>query len=200
MRFVSGLLAATLALVLLAEPALARTLTYGVLKVGEPVDQSQSQKLDTLFQDLQTAKSVDDGRAIEQMIVAIWLQSGDPEVDKLMSWTLSAMGIGAYTLALNYLDQIVVLKPDYAEGWNKRATVYYLTHQFDQSVADIDKTLALEPRHFGALAGLGLIKQAEGDQEGALAAFKRALAVNPNLEDVQNAVYRLESELRRKQI
>jgi tetratricopeptide (TPR) repeat protein len=152
-------------------------------------------QLDHLFADLKAAPDGGAGEAIERDIIDLWLQSGDPETDRLMGLTLVAMSVEDYVLALDYLDTIVEAKPDYAEGWNKRATVYYLLDRYDESIADIERTLALEPRHFGALAGLGMIMLKIGDKERAITAFKAALAVNPILVDVRSALTDLESEL-----
>ena len=157
----------------------------------------RAQRLDTLFAELKAAGSVDEGRAIERDIVHLWLESGDVGIDELMANAITAMSIQAYTLALNYLDTIVATKPDYAEGWNKRATVYFLVDRLQDSIADIQRTLALEPRHFGALAGLGMIMVKLGDKERAIEAFKAALAINPSLEDVRVELYVLEDQLRK---
>jgi tetratricopeptide (TPR) repeat protein len=154
-------------------------------------------QLDTLFAKLKVAPNVEEGRAIERDIVHLWLESGDAEVDRLMGYAIAAMNVDSYTLALNYLDTIVVTKPDYAEGWNKRATVYYLMDRFDESIADIERTLALEPRHFGALAGLGMIMVKLGDKERAIEAFKAALDIDPNLEEVRVELRVLEDQLRK---
>jgi tetratricopeptide (TPR) repeat protein len=168
---------------------------------GEPpsatTDLGRAERLDALFADLKTAQNVEAGRAIERDIVHLWLESGDAEVDRLMGYAIAAMNIQAYTLALNYLDTVVLTKPDYAEGWNKRATVYFLVDRLQDSIADIQRTLALEPRHFGALAGLGMIMVKVGDKERAVEAFKAALAINPNLEDVRVELYLLEDQLRK---
>jgi len=99
-----------------------------------------------------------------------------------------------YPRALDVLDQVVLLKPDFAEGWNKRATVYYLIDDYGSSLADIRRTLALEPRHFGALSGLGFILDETGQKEQAIAVFRKALAINPQLDRIKEAVERLEKE------
>ena len=90
--------------------------------------------------------------------------------------------------ALTYLDRMVVMRPDFAEGWNKRATVYFLMGDFDQSLADCDETLKRNPNHFGALAGCGAIYAQRGELEQALEYFERALEVNPNMPGVEQAL------------
>ena len=99
-----------------------------------------------------------------------------------------------YPEALDILDQVIVLKPDFAEGWNKRATVHYLADDYASSVADIRQTLALQPRHFGALSGLGMILQETGQKEQAIVVLRKALAINPQLDKIKEAVERLEKE------
>jgi tetratricopeptide (TPR) repeat protein len=152
-------------------------------------------QLDRLFADLKAAPDVAAGETIERDIIDLWLQSGDPETDRLMRLTIVAMSVDDYALALDYLDTIVETRPGYAEGWNKRATVYYLLDRYDESIADIERTLALEPRHFGALAGLGMIMLKIDDKERAITAFRAALAVNPILVDVRSTLTDLENEL-----
>jgi tetratricopeptide (TPR) repeat protein len=93
-----------------------------------------------------------------------------------------------YGLAIKLLDAVVELRPDYAEGWNRRATVYYLQKDYSHSLADIREVLAREPRHFGALSGLGAILQEIGDDKHALEAYRRALAIDPHLEHVGEVV------------
>ena len=106
----------------------------------------------------------------------------------------------APALAMPVLDDIVARAPNWAEGWNKRATVLYLMGEHDRSLADIDRVLALEPRHFGALAGLGLIRIEKGETREALAAFRRALAVNPFLRERFSLIPALEKQLGEKPI
>ena len=111
-----------------------------------------------------------------------------------MGWSIRAMTAKDYPLALDYLDRITTLKPDFAEGWNKRATVYFLLEDYAKSIADIQKTLALEPRHFGALSGLGMILSSLGEKLRAIDAYKQALAVDPHLDKVREAMEALEKE------
>ncbi len=117
--------------------------------------------------------------AAEAAILKLWLESGSDTVDLLMERTLKAMDEKNYSLALDFLDRIVTLEPDYVEGWNKRATVFYLTDDYGKSVSDIERVLSIEPRHFGALAGLGTILRELGDDKRALEAYRQALALDP---------------------
>lgn len=148
-------------------------------------------RLDALFRALQGAPSLPAAKAIEGRILLEWHQSGDEEIDRLFRGALVAMEVRAFRSALRVLDRIVAEKPDFAEGWNKRATVYYYVAEYDRSLADIERTLALEPRHFGALAGLGMIMQDTGNLPGAIAAFERAVAVNPSLLNLKQAIEQL---------
>ena len=164
----------------------------------QPADRDEAlrgQRLDTLFAALKSAKDTAEGQAIERDILRLWHQSGDAKVDRLLNGAMVAMSARAFPLALDYLDTIVTIKPDFAEGWNKRATAYFMVSRYAESMADVEKTLALEPRHFGALAGLGMIMLRIGDTRRAIAAFKEAVAVNPNLDNIQETIIRLEGEL-----
>jgi tetratricopeptide (TPR) repeat protein len=98
-------------------------------------------------------------------------------------------------VALKLLDAVVRLRPDYVEGWNRRATLYYLKNDYARSLEDIQQVLVREPRHFGALAGLGMIMQDIGDDRRALDAFRKALAVNPHLEKVPDLVKQLSEKV-----
>ena len=99
-----------------------------------------------------------------------------------------------YPHALDLLDQVIVIKPDFAEAWNKRATVYYLIDDYSASLADIRATLALEPRHFGALAGFGMILAGLDRKQEAIRVFKRALEIDPRLDQVEETMEKLEKE------
>lgn len=150
--------------------------------------------LDSLFDALRTAHDKNSARAAEDSIAQIWLQSGSETVDLLMDWTLKAMDEEDYPLALDLLDRIVTLQPDYVEGWNKRATVHFINDDIGKSLSDLERVLALEPRHFGALAGLGTIFRELGDNRRAIEAYRHALELDPYLEDVGKAIEELENE------
>ena len=134
--------------------------------------------------------TTDEGAAkkAENNILALWLESGSDTVDLLMSWSLKAIEDKDYGLALDFLDRIVTMRPDYAEGWNKRATVFYLTDDYSQSIADIKRALIIEPRHFGALSGLGSILHEIGDDKTAIEVYDQALALDPYLDNVKKAL------------
>ena len=149
---------------------------------------SREARLDELFETLAAAPSAEAAKATERMIVEMWMESGSDTIDLLMRWTLRAMDDKDYPLALDFLDRITTLNPDYAEGWNKRATVYFLTDDYAKSLADLERVLALEPRHFAALSGLGTILSEIGDDRQAAVAYRRALELDPHLENVQDAL------------
>ena len=158
---------------------------------------TKAARLDALFAELQLAPTVTEGKAVERRILMEWISSGDVEIDRMMNAALLAMDIRAFSAAIAVLDKIVAEKPDYAEGWNKRATVYYYVNEYGRSMADIQRTLALEPRHFGALAGLGMIMQDTGNIPAAIAAFEQAVAVNPSLENLKAAIGQLKARIGR---
>ncbi len=161
---------------------------------ADPVVQSRAEKLDAAFEALKSATDETSANRAESEIITLWLQSGSDTVDLLMTWSLQAIEDKDYATALDFLDRIVTLKPDYAEGWNKRATVYYLTDKYSLSVADIERVLVIEPRHFGALSGLGSIFREIGDDKRAMEAYGQALALDPHLESVKKALKELEKD------
>jgi len=150
--------------------------------------------LDDLFAKLRddTVAKSPAGERIEQEILRRFARSGSPTVDLLMSWATDAIGKKDFPKALDVLDQTLVLKPDFAEAWNKRATVYFMMDDYGSSLSDIRATLALQPRHFGALAGFGMILQAMERNEEAVQVYKRALEIDPRLDKVRESLEALE--------
>jgi len=138
-------------------------------------------RLKDLFHRLLEAPGPGEAQAVEGMIWRIWYESDDGAVRGLMEQGVDSLSRGDYRHALTKFDQMVAIAPDFAEGWNKRATVHYLLGNYEESLADIVKTLELEPRHFGALSGRGLIYVKLEDEKRALEAFEDALAIHPNL-------------------
>jgi tetratricopeptide (TPR) repeat protein len=156
--------------------------------------------LDTLFGALKIAPDEASAKAIENRIWSVWMVSGSDTCNLLMGRAKAAADEKDYDLAIKLLDAVVELKPYYVEGWNRRATVYYLMNDYGHSLADIREVLAREPRHFGALAGLGLILQELGDDAHALEAYRRALAINPHLEHVGETVKTLREKVEGRDI
>lgn len=144
----------------------------------------KDQRLGPLFDRLKQADATE-SRMVEAAIWQIWTEAGDSATDALMQLGLQAMGSGNLTGALELFDAVTVQRPDFAEGWNKRATVLYMLGAFEKSAEDVAKVLALEPRHFGALSGLGLINAHLNRTDEAIKAFEQALAVNPQMPNVK---------------
>ena len=180
---------------------LAAALLAAGLVFAPPTEARQDDaRLDVLFARLQATTDAAEAELIEGLIWRLWSNSGSETVDLLMSRGGQAMASGEYEAALDVLDSVVELDPDFAEGWNRRATIYYLMGEYEASVADVQRTLRLEPRHFGALSGLGLIYTALQDEDRALRAYRMALEVNPHLSGARRAVLHLKNKLQRKDI
>jgi Flp pilus assembly protein TadD len=155
-------------------------------------------RLDALFARLQVTSDEIEAIRVEQKIWEIWTTSGDESLDLVMMRGIRAMSERDYAVALVAFNTIVEAAPDFAEGWNKRATLYWLMGDYDASVADIDRTLALEPRHFGALSGLAMIRIAQDRPADAKDALERLVAVNPHAVDARRQLERLERVLGRE--
>ena len=134
----------------------------------------------------------------EQGLWLLWSRSGDADLDAAMAQGIEAMQAGRLKDAIATFTQVIQKKPGFAEGWNKRATVYYLAGEFRRSIADCDEVLRRNPGHFGALSGLGEIHLAMDQPELALAWFRKALEVNPNLLGVEFRVKQIEEKLKEK--
>jgi len=162
---------------------------------GEP-----TYNLDTLFAALKIAPDDASAKAIEQRIWSLWMNSGSDTCALLMTRVKVATDAKDYDLALKLLNAIVEIKPDYVEAWNRRATIHYLNHDFARAIADIREVLAREPRHFGALSGLGMMLQEIGDDKDALAAYRQALALDPHLEHIPDVVKTLIDKVEGREI
>ena len=141
--------------------------------------------LDSLFTALLKTEDREQGNIITDEIWKRWLLVDDSEIRNLLSIGISAMNQNNLIVALNLFDKVVDKEPSFSEGWNKRATAYYLLGDYRNSIADIQQTLQLESRHFGAMAGLAWILLEQGNYEMAELVMKKTLAVNPFLIDVQ---------------
>jgi len=156
------------------------------------VGADRTRGLDFLFGALKVAPDEASAKHVEARIWALWLQTPSDTTALLMLRAKAAMDAQQIEVALKLLDAVVKLRPDYVEGWNRRATLYYL--QNDEQV------LIREPRHFGALAGLGMIMQDLGDEKRALDAFRKALAINPYLDKVPELVKTLTEKVEGRDI
>jgi tetratricopeptide (TPR) repeat protein len=164
------------------------------------VGADRTRGLDFLFGALKAAPDDVSAKHVEARIWALWLQTPSDTAALLMVRAKAAMDAQQADLALKLLDAIIKMRPDYVEAWNRRATVYYLQNNYARSLADIEQVLVREPRHFGALAGLGMIMQDIGDDKRALDAFRKALAVNPHLEKVPELVKTLSEKVEGRDI
>jgi tetratricopeptide (TPR) repeat protein len=156
----------------------------GLLLVGAagPAGAAQDdERLSTMFDKLQLAETDLRAQRLEAQIWQIWLERDDKVSSNLIRDGSIAMSTRNYSVALSKFNELVEHDPEFAEAWNKRATLYYLMGDYDASVRDIERTLALEPRHFGALSGLGLIFMAIGNDAAAIASFEKALEINPHM-------------------
>jgi len=129
----------------------------------------------------------------EQALWAVWSRSGDARADELFSKGVAEMGEQRFPAAIATFTRIIELKPGFAEGWNKRATAYFLAGEYRRSLKDCDEVMKRNPQHFGVLSGYGQIYLRLDQPEKALEYFRRALAVNPNLESVQRLAEKLDS-------
>ena len=152
-------------------------------------------RLPELFEQLRATGEPVVAREAELQIWRIWMSSGREDVDEIMMEGLESMRSGRFDQAIGHFDEIVDLAPDFAEGWNKRATAYYLNDELRESVHDIRRTLELEPRHFGAISGMGLIFLKRGDPVGALDAFEAVLEIHPHSRGTRFRVEMLRQEL-----
>jgi tetratricopeptide (TPR) repeat protein len=134
----------------------------------------------------------------EQSLWQIWGRSGDAEVDALFQQGLDQMNRRSFGEAIETFSQIIQKRPDFAEGWNKRATLYFLIGDYEKSLADCEEVIRRNPTHFGALSGFGLNYLQLRQPEQALRYFERALAVNPNLNQIQAAVEELKGLLEQR--
>ena len=151
---------------------------------------TREERLDRLFAALGDPENGEHA-VLQRRIAQLWSESGSDSMDLLLSRGREALEGEEYEKALDHFTALVDLDPDFAEGWNARATAWYLKDEYWRAVSDIRKALELEPRHFGALSGLGVILERIGDADGALRAYRAATELNPHLETAQKAVERL---------
>ncbi len=177
---------------------LGRALALAALVVfaAAPAGAAQDARLDPLFEKLKAASDAREAQIYENAIWRVWLEPEDGAINSLMRLGLDAQNRGDMFGAFAVYDAITGLKPDYAEGWNRRATVLFLLDRLDESRKDAEKTLELEPRHFGALSGLGMIAMRQNQPDKALEVLEKALALNPHMANVRGQVEQLRKKAR----
>jgi tetratricopeptide (TPR) repeat protein len=163
--------------------------------VAAPADQTDP-RLDNLFSILQTSPERLEVRAVENLIWTAWIHHDDAESNRLMQMGIKAMSDRRLDDAVEIFTALVDRAPNYAEAWNKRATVHFMLGNLALSASDVDRTLDLEPRHFGALSGLGQIEMLRGNGDAALLAFERALALHPRLPGIRALIDELNQRVR----
>jgi tetratricopeptide (TPR) repeat protein len=177
-------------------PCITAGLVAAFLCVAPPVQAAQDDpRLDSLFEQLHQTSDAGEAQLIQSYIWALWVEAHDDGLNQLMYGGTRAMQVGDLNEAIGFFAQLIEVAPEFAEAWNKRATVYYMVGRYDDSIADCMRVLELEPRHFGALSGLGLIYSAQGDKAEALFWFREALKQNPHMENIRARVEELSREV-----
>jgi len=199
-RFLAAFLTAALIVAGFA-PAMAQSGKRSESSAKPPlVTRDHTRNLDFLFGALKVAPDDVTAKAIEERIWALWTNSQSDTANLLMTRVKTAIEAKDLDLAIKLLDSIIKVKPDYVEAWNRRATLYYMKKDYGHALADIRQVLKREPRHFGALAGLGLILQDIGDDKQALEVYRRALALYPRMERIPDLVKTLHEKVEGRDI
>ena len=168
----------------------------------KPADPEEGRRkvLDELFERLAKAQDEVEAKGLTGAIERVWMHSGSDTADLLMGRAMQALQRKDYTLCQDLLGSIVEIEPQWAEAWNKRATVRYMADDALGAMQDIAHVLSLEPRHFGALSGMGFILQGRGFDKRALEAFRKALEINPRHEEMRRLVDKLSLEVDGREI
>lgn len=179
-----------------AEPQPLPPLADEPIVIGEPPgpEVTEEMQIGALFEELANPENRN-WEATQNQIRRMWNRSGSASMDLISRRADNAIEAEDLDTALIHLNDLTRLAPDFAEGWNKRATVHFMRGEYGPSLEDIARTLRLEPRHFGALSGLGIILDRVGDKKGALEAYRRAAKLHPNLPGVQDGIKKLTPEV-----
>lgn len=158
-----------------------------------PKPAEPSRGLDQLFERLAKATAPDEAKGIANLIERRWQRSGSDTADLLMARALTVMQKNAQDLplAIELLDRVIFLEPKWAEAWNKRATAFYMLGDNQRAMLDVREALVREPRHFGALSGMGILLEAAGDKKGALEVFRKVIEIHPYLGNVKETIEKL---------
>ncbi|MCE2510810.1 MAG: hypothetical protein J4G10_07540 [Alphaproteobacteria bacterium] len=175
---------------------LASLFAVCVLLAAVPASATQADpRLDELFERLKTTEDPVEAENLQEHIWQLWIETENEAIMNLFARAREVMLRDDYGTALDLASEIVQIDPNHAEGWNLRATIFYAIGDYESSIQDVEKTLQLEPRHFGALVGLGMMYVDMGEDMEALHAFERALAVNPHLTQASRQIEVLKQRL-----
>ncbi len=166
----------------------------------EPPETQRRRIVDELFNRLRAASDAEEAHGVAAAIERVWLQSQSDSAELLMQRALISIQSQNYPVALSLFDDVLALEPEWTEAWNQRAMARFLANDWDGAMADIDHALKLEPRHFGALAGMGLILERAGLDERALRVFNRALEIYPLQPDLRKNAEKLRLEIEGRHI
>ncbi|MBB4186013.1 tetratricopeptide (TPR) repeat protein [Sinorhizobium terangae] len=187
---------------ILASLAVLTVSTGNPLRAAEPAPQTETatlttpkQRLDSLFADLKKERDEAKARQLADRIRLEWQDSGSATVNLLMQWADKAIADDKKPVALDILDQVIALAPNYVEGWNRRATLHYQMGNYRKSMSDINRVLAIEPRHFGAIAGMATMLGAAGKDELAMRAWEQFLDIYPSDRKAQEQLGELAEKL-----
>jgi len=206
---IAAILVAAAALSFAPAPARAQTQEQpdATDKLPNPPDKlpkapkgDRTRNIDFLFDALKAAPDADIAKQVENRIWAIWLASGSDTADLLMSRVKAAIEAKDTKLAIALLGSIIDIKPDYIEAWNRRATLFFALKDYGRAMADIQEVLNREPRHFGALGGLGMILEEVGEDKQALDAYRKAIAINPHMQKIPEHVKALTEKVEGRDI
>ncbi|MCK0138604.1 tetratricopeptide repeat protein [Aliiroseovarius sp. F47248L] len=188
----SSLIAASILALFVGLPMSGAAQTSEPSSIAPQAAQPKADQLERLFTLLANADD-SNWKALEDEIWDLWSHSGSDTFDLLLERGRKAMDAGDFEVAIEHLTALTDHAPEFAEGWNARATAFFLSGRLGLSLDDIARVLTLEPRHFSALSGLGIILEELGDERGALEAYRHSLAIHPRNPRVKEAVQRLES-------
>jgi len=175
--------------------ALAQTADKASLDAASSAFTTPAQRLDKLFGELKNEADPDKAKGIANQIRREWQDSGSATINLLIQWADKAISEENNAAALDFLDEAIRLKPDYIEGWNRRATLNFKNGNYRKSMSDINQVLRIEPRHFGALAGMAAIMSQTGRDEMALKAWEKFLDVYPSEREAQKELGDLAEKL-----
>lgn len=162
----------------------------GFLLISGP-DFGPSEKM---FEELKTARSEEEANDVALDIWASWMESGSDAADLVMERAVQAQAFGDLDHARDLYDRVIAIQPDYAEAWNRRATVFLTHENYPEALRDVNEALRLEPRHFGAWGGLGAVLERLGSKEEALGAYQKALEIYPLFPLAQRGISRIRRE------